>query len=207
LRVNRKDAILNIASRHFSKAGFAAASLEDIASEAEITKPAIYYHFKDKSALYEAVLLEHLEPLAKMIEKAVSSKAAPEEKLAAYIEAFGECLQNRSSFAAILTHEFADSGKNLPESATKELAKILQILTSIINEGVENGVFRTENPMVVQMMIVSPLIMHQTTRQMRERVTRHVKGDYRLLPEPEIKDMAKMLSRKIIFALKEADNG
>jgi len=61
--------------------------------------------------------------------------------------------------------------------------------------------------MVVQMMIVSPLIMHQTTRQMRERVTRHVKGDYRLLPEPEIKDMAKMLSRKIIFALKEADNG
>ncbi|SFP43365.1 TetR/AcrR family transcriptional regulator [Hydrogenimonas thermophila] len=204
MRVNKKEVILEIASKHFSKAGFASASLEEIASEAEITKPAIYYHFKDKSALYEAVLLKHLEPLAKRVEEAVSLKTDVEDKLVAYIEAFGEFLNERSCFAAVLTHEFADNGENLPESATVQLAKMLGVLTSIINEGVDNRVFKTENPMIVQMMIVSPLIMHQTTQKMRQKVAKHVTGDFKVLPEPDIKDMAKILSKKIIFALKGA---
>jgi len=178
--------------------------LEEIASEVGITKPAIYYHFKDKSALYEAVLLKHLEPLAKRVEEAVSLKTDVEDKLVAYIEAFGEFLNERSCFAAVLTHEFADNGENLPESATVQLAKMLGVLTSIINKGVDNGVFKTENPMIVQMMIVSPLIMHQTTMQMRQKVAKHVTGDFKVLPEPDIKDMAKILSKKIIFALKGA---
>jgi len=204
LRVNKKEFILEIAAKHFSKAGFSSASLEEIASEVGITKAAIYYHFKDKAALYEAVLLKHLEPLVKRIEEAVNSKNDVEDKLVAYIEAFGEFLKERSYFAAILTHEFADNGKNLPESATIQLAKMLGIVTSIINEGVNKGVFKTENPMIVQMMIVSSLIMHQTTMQMRKKVAKHVKGDFKVLPEPDIENMAKILSKNIIFALKGA---
>ena len=204
MRINKREVILDVAAKHFSKAGFSSASLEEIASEVGITKPAIYYHFKDKSALYEAVLLKHLEPLANRVEEAVSLKTDIEDKLVAYIESFGEFLKERSYFAAVLTHEFADNGENLPESVAVQLAKMLGILTSIINEGVENGVFKTENPMIVQMMIVSPLIMHQTTMQMRQKVAKHVTGDFKVLPEPDIKDMAKILSKKIIFALKGA---
>lgn len=204
MRVNRREVILDVASKHFSKAGFSSASLEEIASEVGITKPAIYYHFKDKSALYEAVLLKHLEPLAKRVEEAVSLKTDVEDKLVAYIEAFGEFLKERSCLAAVLTHEFADNGENLPESAAVQLAKMLGIVTSIINEGVDNGVFKTENPMIIQMMIVSSLIMHQTTIQMRQKVAKYVTGDFKVLPEPDIEDMAKILSKKIIFALKGA---
>jgi len=204
LRVNRREVILDVASKHFSKAGFSSASLEEIASEVGITKPAIYYHFKDKSALYEAVLLKHLEPLTKRVEEAVSLKTDVEDKLVAYIEAFGEFLKERSCLAAVLTHEFADNGENLPESAAVQLAKMLGIVTSIINEGVDNGVFKTENPMIIQMMIVSSLIMHQTTIQMRQKVAKYVTGDFKVLPEPDIEDMAKILSKKIIFALKGA---
>lgn len=204
MRVNRREVILDVASKHFSKAGFSSASLEEIASEVGITKPAIYYHFKDKSALYEAVLLKHLEPLTKRVEEAVSLKTDVEDKLVAYIEAFGEFLKERSCLAAVLTHEFADNGENLPESAAVQLAKMLGIVTSIINEGVDNGVFKTENPMIIQMMIVSSLIMHQTTIQMRQKVAKYVTGDFKVLPEPDIEDMAKILSKKIIFALKGA---
>jgi len=206
LRINKREVILDVAAEHFSKAGFSSASLEEIASEVGITKPAIYYHFKDKSALYEAVLLKHLEPLTKRVEEAVSLKTDLEDKLVAYIEAFGEFLKERSCFAAILTHEFADNGENLPDTAAVQLAKTLGIITSIINEGLDNGMFETENPMVVQMMIVSPLIMHQTTQKMRQRVTKYVTGDFKVLPEPDIEDMAKILSKKILYALKGGGN-
>ena len=52
------------------------------------------------------------------------------------------------------------------------------------------------------MMIVSPLIMHQTTQSMRQKVAQHVAGSFKILPEPDIGDLAKILSKKILVALK-----
>ncbi|WP_456450995.1 hypothetical protein, partial [Hydrogenimonas sp.] len=87
------------------------------------------------------------------------------------------------------------------DAATRELARTLGLVTAILNEGVETGVFVVENPMVVQMMIVSPLITHQTTRNLRGRVAGHVKSDFRHLPEPNIEDFYKILARNILRAI------
>ncbi|WP_456451188.1 TetR/AcrR family transcriptional regulator, partial [Hydrogenimonas sp.] len=156
MRENRKELILATAARHFSARGYDATSLEDVAAEVGVTKPAIYYHFKDKSALYESVLLGRLRRLADSLEEAVGAIDGPREKLRLYIEMFGAFLERNDCFAAILLHEFADNGTHMPDAATRELARTLGLVTAILNEGVETGVFVVENPMVVQMMIVSP---------------------------------------------------
>jgi hypothetical protein len=57
--------------------------------------------------------------------------------------------------------------------------------------------------MLVQMMIVSSLITHQTTRNLRQRVTGHVKGAYRLLPEPDMENFSKMLARSIVKTVRK----
>ncbi len=202
MRKSKRDAIVDVSAKHFSKFGYSGASLEEIANEVGVTKPAIYYHFKDKLALYEAVLLKYLEPLATEIESAVKEEETTEKRLERYILTFGAFLKEHRCFAAILAHEFADNGENLPNSAVEALARTLSIVTSILNEGIEEGVFHVENPMVVQMMIVSPLIMHQTTQSMRQKVAQHVAGSFKILPEPDIGDLAKILSKKILVALK-----
>ncbi len=198
--MSKKEEILKIAAKHFSKYGYKGISLDAIAKEAKITKAAIYYHFKDKAALYEEVLLFRLENLVKNIEKNLP-KDDPEIKLKSYIESFGEFLQKNPCFAAILAHEFADNGKHISENAIKALSKTLNILTSILNEGIKKNIFEMENPMVIQMMIVSTLIMHQTTKELRKKVTGFIK-DYEILPEPNIKDLSKILSKKILKAIK-----
>ena len=203
MRVNKREQILDAAARHFSRHGFDATSLEEVAGEVGVTKPAIYYHFKDKSALYESVLLGRLKHLADTLENAVSSIDGSEEKLRIYIETFGAFLQRHGCFAAILCHEFADNGVNMPDAAARELARTLGIVTAILNEGVEAGIFEVENPMMVQMMIVSSLITHQTTRQLRQRVTGHVKGVYRLLPEPDMGNFSKMLARSLVKTVRK----
>ena len=206
MRESRKEKIVDIAAKHFSKHGFESTSLEEVAVEVGITKPAIYYHFKDKSALYESVLLGRLTRLANAVESAVGECEGVEEKLSCYIETFGEFLKRNRCFAAILAHEFADNGENMPDSATRELARTLNIVTTILNEGIATGIFEMENPMVVQMMIVSTLIMHQTTRTLRGRVTPHVAGEYKVFPEPDVDDLARILSKKIIKAIKKGES-
>ncbi len=50
-----RDQILTAASKVFCDKGFASSSLEDIAGEANVTRGAIYWHFKNKNDIFEAL--------------------------------------------------------------------------------------------------------------------------------------------------------
>ncbi|BCD67250.1 TetR/AcrR family transcriptional regulator [Nitratiruptor sp. YY09-18] len=199
--MSKREKLLQVAANHFSKFGYNGVSLDAIAKEVGISKAAIYYHFKDKDDLYEAVLLFRLDGLKEHIQSSINA-SSPVQKIKQFIESFGEFLQEYPCFAAILAHEFADNGKHMSHNAIKSLSEILSILTSILNEGIEKEEIEVQNPMVVQMMIVSPLIMHQTTQGLREKVTSNVEG-FPVLPEPTIKDFSKTLAKKIIKAIRK----
>jgi AcrR family transcriptional regulator len=53
-----RRALLDSARQRFGAQGFAATSLDDIAADARLTKGAVYHHFANKQALFEAVLSE-----------------------------------------------------------------------------------------------------------------------------------------------------
>ncbi|WP_300363315.1 TetR/AcrR family transcriptional regulator [Hydrogenimonas sp.] len=206
MKGNKKEKILEAAAIHFARRGYANASLEEIAADAGVTKPAIYYHFKDKAALYESVLCSRLERLADAVGQAVEAHEAVEKRVKAYIESFGAFLAAHRCFAAMLSHEFADNGRNLSDDATRQLSRTLGLVTRLIDEGVKRGVFEIENPMVVQMMIVSTLINHQTTRTLRKRVaTQAAKelGGVALRPEPDMNDLSKILAKKILKLIRK----
>jgi len=70
MRDNLKEDILNESSRLFSESGFFGTSMNDIAKSLNITKPALYYHFKSKKGLYLEVLNRAFEKLARKFKKA-----------------------------------------------------------------------------------------------------------------------------------------
>lgn len=55
-RAERREQILDAATRAFARAGFAATGLEDVAAEAGITRVLLYRHFDSKADMYRAVL-------------------------------------------------------------------------------------------------------------------------------------------------------
>jgi AcrR family transcriptional regulator len=55
-RAERREQILDAATRAFARAGFAATSLDDVATEAGITRVMLYRHFESKADMYRAVL-------------------------------------------------------------------------------------------------------------------------------------------------------
>jgi len=50
--------ILRAAVKRFANAGYAAASVQQIVSDAKVSKPALYYHFRDKAGLFQALVSE-----------------------------------------------------------------------------------------------------------------------------------------------------
>lgn len=55
-RAERREQILDAATRAFSRTGFTATALDDIAAESGVTHVILYRHFASKSDLYRAVL-------------------------------------------------------------------------------------------------------------------------------------------------------
>ena len=65
-----KKNILASARKEFLENGYAAASLRTIASNADVTTGALYRHFKDKDALFSALVGDTVDDVKKLIENA-----------------------------------------------------------------------------------------------------------------------------------------
>lgn len=66
-----RQALLDAAEHVFMDKGVAAASLEDIARHAGLTRGAIYWHFKNKSALFDAMHERVKLPMDEMLDRAI----------------------------------------------------------------------------------------------------------------------------------------
>lgn len=79
--------ILDAAERVFHAHGVAAATLQQIAAEAGVTRGAVYHHFGDKQEIVEAMLARVIQPLGADMAATLGSAGAPRplERIAAHI--------------------------------------------------------------------------------------------------------------------------
>jgi AcrR family transcriptional regulator len=191
--------ILEIAGEEFSRNGYDRTTLDEIAKRCAITKPAIYYHFKDKFTLYEAILCSRFEALNRRI-VAETGQEDPRKSVESYIRIFGGFLLENPGFSAIFARELADGARALPENCIRRLAGIVGRLAEILREGERQGIFGPENPFMIQLMIVSTLTTYQTTAELRERVM-PLMGETSPAACPRLGDILPNLTRKILKAL------
>lgn len=62
-RITRENRILDAALKVFSSTGFSAATMDDIAREAGLSKPTLYQYFEAKNTLFTAMMLRARGPM------------------------------------------------------------------------------------------------------------------------------------------------
>ena len=73
--------LLDIARRHFTEYGYFDVALEKIADEGNVTRGAIYHHFKNKQGLFTAVLACVQKDVSMQIEKTAMASDDPWQQL------------------------------------------------------------------------------------------------------------------------------
>src|SRR5919106_2891563 len=81
-----RHAIFAAAAEAFSRRGFDGVVVDDIARAAGVNKAMIYYHFKDKIALYREIVRDMLRHVGGQVTAIAASNATPEQKIAAWID-------------------------------------------------------------------------------------------------------------------------
>lgn len=76
-----RQRLLLAALNVFSRQGYDATRLEDIAAEAEVTRGAIYHHFGGKAELYNEMVMEFTQRVMPVINEAVEQGSGALDKL------------------------------------------------------------------------------------------------------------------------------
>jgi AcrR family transcriptional regulator len=85
-RAGRREELLDVAGLVIQRRGVGV-SMDEIASEAGITKPVLYRHFGDKDGLYQALTERYVDQLKKALKPATEA-SEPRDRLAAAIDAY-----------------------------------------------------------------------------------------------------------------------
>lgn len=79
----RREEILDAAELVFSEKGFDAATMDQVARKARVSRALVYVYFKDKTALHLAICLRGLKILREMFEAARKKHATGEQQIRA----------------------------------------------------------------------------------------------------------------------------
>ena len=97
----KKESIIEVASELFSKSGYRSVSMSSIAKKLKITKPALYYHFKNKEELYMKAINNAFEKTMKEMQRSLKNS---ESSLTSLSMAYLRAGQKRGSFSKIASY-------------------------------------------------------------------------------------------------------
>ncbi|WP_124726817.1 TetR/AcrR family transcriptional regulator [Staphylospora marina] len=154
-RPGRKEEILNIACRLFSRKGYHGTTIRDISDACGILSGSLYAHINSKEdLLYEITdrganaFLESLRPI-------VESKDEPLMKLRNAMRAHIRVIERNLEAATVFYHEWkALSGDRLQVIREKR-DQYEALWNRIIREGIESGAFRMMDEKFARLLILS----------------------------------------------------
>jgi AcrR family transcriptional regulator len=162
-KATRQAQILGAAFQEFAANGYTGARLDDVARRAKIAKGTIFLHFRDKKALFRAVLRNSIQRLP------ASSTAFPAEpslqcqtvlrRLLAQL--YSAIVGNRK--ARLLLRLLIAESEKFPELAEIYYQEIIapgaSAIQSAIQAGVESGEFRSAAAGTFPQIVAAPAIL------------------------------------------------
>lgn len=138
VRERNQTAIIEAASQYFAQFGYAATKVADIAKQANIPKPNIYYYYNSKDNLYRAVLESVTEPLLQA-SKPIQELDDPIEALTAYIQAKLMISRDHAYASKVFANEVMSGGQSLPKDIEQELQQQSEMIIAKFDSWIAQG--------------------------------------------------------------------
>jgi len=168
-----KARIAQVARREFARRGFDATSIRQIVAEARVTKPVLYYYFKNKRDLFLSLLEEAVAPLCDEVERIASGDGTPRDRMAEIIAAVLRFAEKRSDEFRLLHRAVERREREVQVLAQKYFRRNFQAISGVLQEGVDRGDFRSLNVPQATFSVIAILIYFLT----REHVIDEVLGE------------------------------
>lgn len=140
-RERKRDAVIMTAARAFRVRGYHNTSLDDIASELNVTKPTVYHYVENKEQLLFECFRAGLALIMEGIDAQRESTATGQARLVAVIARYAEAITSDFGWCMVQA-ENQDLSPAMSRKVKLLKSEIDQGLRSLIRAGVEDGSIR-----------------------------------------------------------------
>ena len=155
----RREQILDAAQSVFARFGFERARMDDIVQESGLSKGALYWYFKGKDEIIQALMDRiFMADMSEALRLAELDTPANERLRAFYRIGVGEIRKLRPLFP--LFYEFVPlvaRRKSVREGVLRYYQRYVDVLTEIIEQGVQAGEFKPVDPVSAATLLVGYL--------------------------------------------------
>lgn len=150
----RRQEILNAARNVFSTKGFNSTTMEEIASQAELSPGTLYLYFKNKEELHTSLSINILAYISSQINRVVEEKISVDEKIERFRDIFIDIYEQDPQILINLFHlQSGETLHNLSEEVMQQLkknsAEAHGAIIAVVKEGIESGLFIEEHPVAL----------------------------------------------------------
>lgn len=137
-----------VAKDLFTRRGFSNVAIRDICRAANVTAPTLYYYFRNKEALFDAVVRKSvgMTEFITLLNDECGKAPEPKSQIRAFVHSYLTSFpKERLNVGLYVRHstELDPVGRNTLQSS---LTRIQSLLTSIIRRGIASRDFRETDP-------------------------------------------------------------
>jgi TetR/AcrR family transcriptional regulator len=170
-----RAAILQAAVHEFAQEGVAGARTDAIARAARVNKALLYYYFKDKEALYGAVLDQVFGGLIASTGEALSRDLPPRQKIIAYAGAHFDYVASHPLYPRIVQGEMMGAGRGRAPQLGRIVKQYFRPLfgrvSEVLREGEASGDFRAVDPLHFVPSMIAVIVFYFTSAPVTRLMT------------------------------------
>jgi len=148
--------ILQVAEQLFAEVGFDGTSIRDIAQKANINIAMISYYFGSKEKLLESLVLHRISAMSLQLENLLQENLSPIQKMERYVVYYVDRINSNRCMYQILHFELSNKKREINlDTFTQVKNNNLKLLSNIIQEGQEQGLFHQD----INVALIPPIII------------------------------------------------
>jgi AcrR family transcriptional regulator len=143
----RKDQILEAATRVFTQRGFVNARMDDIVSESGLSKGTLYWYFDSKDAIIIGILDRIFDWEAVQMHEILDREISAQKKFDLFIETSLQDLKKMEPLMPIFFDFWSLSirNKTINKAIKRYYQSFIELVEPILELGIEQGEFRSVN--------------------------------------------------------------
>lgn len=134
--------IINAATKVFAQKGFYQAKVSEIAKEANVADGTIYLYFENKDAILISLFEEQMKGVLDNMREQISKEKDAVKKIEKFALSHLKLIEQNKDMAEIIQVELRQSSKFMKEYKNEKFAQYLNLISEIIQEGQEKGIFK-----------------------------------------------------------------
>ncbi|MFH0892868.1 MAG: TetR/AcrR family transcriptional regulator [Bacteroidota bacterium] len=125
----------------FTRYGLKKSTMDDISRAVNRAKSSLYYYFKCKEEIFEAVIEDEVDQIKVALYKGMAAQKAPEDKLRAYVQIRMRMFYNMTNFYTTYQYEYIENYAFIERIRKQYDEMEMQIIKEIFAEGIKKKVF------------------------------------------------------------------